>query len=251
MSKEAVIQIVYLPIDEIREYENNPRDNEKAVAAVARSIKRFGVRSPAIIDKDNVLIAGHTRIKAAKQLGMTEYPCVRADDLTKNQAKAFRLADNRMQEDSQWDTEALAAEFNALKDNGFDLSETGFDEFEIGGIDMSEADFGSEGADAGDYDTPEAESGEWEPDGDEATEPSDDEEMVVIIACKDEAEKQMVAEMIGEAGELKRRYTVAEVRKMLEEEQSETDHDGGFPKAYTPDDLDEDKAGFPKVFTDS
>lgn len=216
MSKEAVIQIVYLPIEEIREYENNPRDNEKAVAAVARSIKRFGVRSPAIIDKDNVLIAGHTRIKAAKQLGMTEFPCVRADDLTKNQAKAFRLADNRMQEDSQWDTEALAAEFNALKDNGFDLTETGFDEFEIGGIDMSEADFIPDEDGTEDYDTPEAESGEWEPDSSEAPEPSADEELVMLIACKDEEEKQMVAELIGETGELKTRYTVAQVRKMLE-----------------------------------
>lgn len=213
--KEAVIQIVYLPIEEIREYENNPRDNEKAVQAVARSIKRYGVRSPAIIDKDNVLIAGHTRIKAAKQLGMTEFPCVRADDLTKNQAKAFRLADNRMQEDSQWDTEALAAEFNALKDNGFDLSETGFDEFEIGGIDMSEADFIPDDT-TEDYDTPEAESGEWEPDGDEAPAEDTDSDFTCILALKTEEEKQMVAELIGETGELKTRYTVAQVRKMLE-----------------------------------
>ena len=218
MSKEAVIQIVYLPISEIHDYENNPRDNDRAVEAVARSIKRFGVRSPAIIDRDNVLIAGHTRIKAAKQLGMTEFPCVRADDLTKNEAKAFRLADNRMQEDSQWDTEALAAEFKALKENGFDLTETGFDEFEIGGIDMSTAEFDV----PEDYDTPETETGEYDPDEEEPEEDTDG-EYAVLIACKDEEEKAMVAEIIGEKDELKRRYTVAQVRKMLEGDSDEAD----------------------------
>ena len=221
MSKEAVIQIVYLPISEIRDYENNPRDNDKAVEAVARSIKRFGVRSPAIIDRDNVLIAGHTRIKAAKQLGMTEFPCVRADDLTKNEAKAFRLADNRVQEDSQWDTEALAAEFSALRENGFDLTETGFDEFEFGGIDMSAADYDSSPED---YDTPETESGEYEPEEEEEPEQEDpDEEFAVLIACKDEEEKAMVAEIIGEKEELRRRYTVAQVRKMLEGDPDDAD----------------------------
>ena len=248
MSKEAVIQIVYLPISEIRDYENNPRDNDKAVEAVARSIKRFGVRSPAIIDRDNVLIAGHTRIKAAKQLGMTEFPCVRADDLTKNEAKAFRLADNRMQEDSQWDTEALAAEFSALRENGFDLTETGFDEFEIGGIDMSAADYDSSPED---YDTPEAESGEYDPDEEEPEEEDPDEEFAVLIACKDEEEKAMVAEIIGEKEELRRRYTVAQVRKMLESQDTSEDTDAGFPPIYTPDDLDEDTAGLPKAWTDS
>lgn len=221
--KDAVIQIVYLPIEQIHDYENNPRDNDKAVEAVARSIRRFGVRSPAIIDKDNVLIAGHTRIKAAKQLGMKEYPCVRADDLTKNQAKAFRLADNRIQEDSQWDTEALAQEFAELKENGFDLSDTGFDEFEIGGIDMSEADYTAE-PETQDYDTPEAESGEVPEDGsddEDAEVENPDAEFVCIFCCKDEEEKQMVAEMIGETGELRRHYTVAEIRRRLEEPQDE------------------------------
>ncbi len=212
MSKEAVIQIVYLPIGEIHDYDNNPRDNTRAVDAVARSIKRFGVRSPVIVDKDNVLIAGHTRIKAAKQLGMTEFPCVRADDLTKNQAKAFRLADNRMQEDSQWDTEALAQEFAALKDNGFDLTETGFDELEIGGIDMSEVDYDV----PADYDTLEAERGDYEPDEETSEEDDEaDEEFVCIFCCKDETEKQMIAEIIGEQEELKRRYTVAQIRETL------------------------------------
>ncbi len=223
--KETVIQIVYVPINEIREYENNPRENEKAVDAVAKSIKRYGPRVPAILDKDNVLIAGHTRIKAAIKLGMTEFPCVIADDLSDAEAKAFRLEDNRTQEDSEWDTEALAREFEGLKSNGFDLSDTGFDEFEIGGIDMSSYDFSEEEPE--DYDTPEAESGEYEApedDEEEATE-SEDEEMAVIIALKDDEEKAVLAEIIGETGELKQRYTVAQIRKMVE---GEPDEDTGI-----------------------
>jgi len=217
--KETVVQIVYIPIDQIREYENNPRDNEKAVESVARSIKKYGFRNPVIVDKDNVLIAGHTRLKAAIQLGMTEIPCVRADDLNKNEAKAFRLEDNRTQEDSQWDTEALAKEFESLKNNGFDLMETGFDEFEISGIDMSSFDFS---AAPEDYDTPEAESGEDFPmdegDDEEVPEGDEDEELVVIFSLKDDEEKAEVAEMIGETGELRMRYTAGQVRKMLEGE---------------------------------
>ena len=215
MKKAMVTQIVYLPIEEIREYENNPRDNDgEPVEAVVESLKNYGWRRPLIIDKDKVLIAGHTRIKAARILGHKEVPCVLADDLSKAEANAYRLEDNRTQEDSQWDTEALAAEFATLKENGFDLSKTGFDAFEIGGIDMSTADFGT-GAE--DYDTPEAESGEYIPADEEPEESEDtDEEYVVIVACKDEEEKQTLAETIGETGELRRRYTVSQIREMLE-----------------------------------
>ena len=224
MSKQMVVRIEYLPIEEIWDYENNPRDNDRAVPALVRSMKRFGVRSPAIIDRDNVLIAGHTRIKAAKELGMTEFPCVRADDLSKAEAKAFRLADNRVQEESQWDTEALAAEFNALKDNGFDLTETGFDEFEIGGIDMSGYDY-SESEE--EYDTPEAESGEYTPeDGAEDGDGEADEEFVCILCLKDEDEKRMVAEMVGEKETLQRRYTVSRIRQMLNGNEEETEGAG-------------------------
>ena len=216
--KETVIQIVYIPISEIHEYENNPRDNDKAVDAVARSIKRYGPRVPAIVDKNNVLIAGHTRIKAAKQLGMTEFPCVRADDLTEGEAKAFRLEDNRTQEESQWDTEALAKEFDGLKNNGFDLLDTGFDSFEIGGIDMSTYDFNAEPEE---YDTPEAESGfeelpeDLDNDYDEE-EDDPDAEYTVIVSLRDAEEKTFLAEAFGETGELKQRYTVSQIREKLE-----------------------------------
>lgn len=209
MKKEAVLHIEYLPLDQIHDYENNPRDNDKAVEAVARSIRRFGVRSPAIVDKDNVLIAGHTRIKAARQLGMTEFPCVRAADLTKNEAKAFRLADNRIHEDSFWDTEALAREFEALRANEFDLTETGFDEFEIGGIDMSTYDF--------EYDQPEIDEDTSDDDtGTDEYDDDSDENYTVIISCRNDEEKAMAAELIGETGDLKVRYTASQVREMLE-----------------------------------
>lgn len=218
--KETVTQIVYLPASEIHEYENNPRDNDRAVDAVARSIKRYGFRIPVIVDKDNVLIAGHTRLKAAIQLGITEIPCVRADDLSKAEGKAFRLEDNRTQEDSQWDTEALAKEFDGLKKNGFDLMDTGFDEFEISGIDMSSYDFS---AAPEEYNTPEAESGEeYTPDDYDETEPEEDDgELVVIFSLKDDEEKQAVAEIIGETGALKYHYKVQEIRKQLNPEENE------------------------------
>lgn len=214
------IRIVYLQISEIHGYENNPRDNDEAAKAVAKSIERFGVRSPAIVDKDNVLIAGHTRIKAAKQLGMTEYPCIRADDLTKAEAKALRLADNRIQEDSSWNFEELRDQFKALKDTGFDLSDTGFSEFEIASIDAPTDFFGDDEYNDNnpeEYDTEEMESGDWEPeDGSDNFPEEQSEYFVLILCCRGEDERQLAAELIGETGPLKGRYTVTQVRKMLE-----------------------------------
>ena len=88
------MQIETIPLTQIKEYDGNPRHNDAAVGPVAESIKSFGFKIPVIVDAENVLIAGHTRIKAARQLGMTEVPAVRADDLTPEQIKAFRVADN-------------------------------------------------------------------------------------------------------------------------------------------------------------
>ena len=226
MKKAMVTQIVYFPIEEIREYENNPRDNDgEPVEKVVQSLKDYGFRRPIIIDKNKVIIAGHTRIKAARILGLKEVPCVFADDLSEAEANAYRLEDNRTQEDSSWDTEGLAREFERLKENGFDLSHTGFNEFEIGGIDMGSYDFSAEPEE---YDTPEAESGEELPEDlngeyDEENEQDvdEDEELAVIIALKDDEEKAALAEIIGETGELKRRYTVGEIRQMLEGDDGE------------------------------
>ncbi len=116
------MNIIYKPISELIPYVNNPRKNDKAVDAVASSIKNFGFKNPIIIDGNNEIVAGHTRLKAAKKLGIASVPCIIADDLTPSQIKAFRIADNRVSEQSHWDLDLLAIELDGL--NEF----TGFDE---------------------------------------------------------------------------------------------------------------------------
>lgn len=87
-------EVVYKKVKDLKPYDKNPRKNAKAVDAVAESIRQFGFKVPIVIDKDNVIVCGHTRWKASKKLGLEEVPCVVASDLTKEQIKAFRLADN-------------------------------------------------------------------------------------------------------------------------------------------------------------
>ena len=94
------MEIIYKNINDLIPYENNPRLNDEAVEYVKNSIKEFGFKVPIVIDKDNVIIAGHTRIKASKELGIKDIPCIIADDLTEEQVKAFRLADNKVAEKS-------------------------------------------------------------------------------------------------------------------------------------------------------
>lgn len=117
--------IVNKRIKELKEYENNPRHNEVAIEKVAASIREFGFKVPIVIDSDNVIIAGHTRKKAAEKIGLAEVPCIVADDLTPEQVKAFRLADNKVSEFATWDFEKLEAELADLSD--FDMSDFGFD----------------------------------------------------------------------------------------------------------------------------
>ena len=108
------MNITQKTLDELIPYENNPRDNDDAVDYVAESIKEFGFKVPIIIDKNNVIVAGHTRYKASKKLGINEVPCLVADDLTEEQIKAFRLADNKVAEIATWDFEKLDLELSAL-----------------------------------------------------------------------------------------------------------------------------------------
>ena len=123
------MEIVYKKINEIKPYKNNPRKNDEAVEYVANSIKEFGFKVPIIIDKTGEIVAGHTRYKAAKKLKMDEIPCIIADDLTEEQIKAFRLADNKVSEKAEWDFELLDEELSDIID--FDMSDFGFDlEFE-------------------------------------------------------------------------------------------------------------------------
>ncbi|EJU90077.1 adenine methyltransferase [Enterococcus faecalis EnGen0351] len=108
-------------------YEKNPRHNEEAITAVAKSIEKFGFKVPIVVDASNVIVNGHTRLKAAKYLGLKEVPTIIADDLTPEQIKAFRLADNKVGEIATWDEELLNAELDELADLDFDMTEFGFD----------------------------------------------------------------------------------------------------------------------------
>lgn len=116
-----------MKISDLHDYENNPRKNDKAVDAVASSINSFGFKVPVIIDKNNVLVCGHTRVKAAKKLGFDEVPCIIADDLNNDQIKAFRIADNKTAELADWDMDKLIEE---LKDIEMDMEQFGFDDLE-------------------------------------------------------------------------------------------------------------------------
>ena len=113
-----------IPITELKPYPNNPRKNDHAVDAVAASIREFGFKVPLVIDKEGVIVAGHTRYKAAQKLGLKELPCIVADDLTDDQIKAFRLADNKTAELAEWDFELLDLE---LDDIELDMGEFGFE----------------------------------------------------------------------------------------------------------------------------
>lgn len=120
-------------IGDIKPYENNPRDNDDAVDATANSIKRFGWQQPIVVDNDGVIVAGHTRYKAAKKLGLKHVPVVQAvhDDgtpLTDEEIKAYRLADNKTGELASWDFDLLNEEIDNIKD--IDMSQFGFDDIE-------------------------------------------------------------------------------------------------------------------------
>lgn len=135
------LQICLVNIDDLKEYENNPRNNEEAALKVAASIENFGFKIPIVIDKDNIIVAGHTRIKAARILGIEQVPAIVADDLTPEQIKAFRLADNKTAEAATWDDIKLTAELQELAamDIDFLMSDFGFADVEkIENVDVEE-----------------------------------------------------------------------------------------------------------------
>lgn len=119
------MNIINIKLSDLKPYERNPRNNKEAVDYVANSIREFGFKNPIIVDKNNVIVAGHTRYLACKKLGIKEVPCVIADDLTDEQIKAFRLADNKVSEIATWDLDLLDEELNDLLN--FDMSDFGFD----------------------------------------------------------------------------------------------------------------------------
>lgn len=118
------MKIIDIKITSLKEYENNPRVNDAAVDKVAASIREFGFKVPIVIDSNNVIVCGHTRLKAAHSLGLDVVPCIVADDLTDEQIKAFRLADNKTGEFAEWDFEKLETELAALEMN---MSAFGFE----------------------------------------------------------------------------------------------------------------------------
>ena len=122
------LKIEYLPVGSLKPYEKNAKKHPaEQIEHIANSIREFGFRQPLVIDKDNVLVIGHGRLLAAKKLGLDTVPCVRADDLTDEQIKALRLADNKTNE-SEWDFDLLGGELDDIFD--IDMEQFGFNQFE-------------------------------------------------------------------------------------------------------------------------
>ncbi len=127
----ATLTIEMWTIDRVRPYENNPRNNDDAVDAVAASIKEFGFAQPLVVDSDSVIIVGHTRLKAAQKLGLERVPVVVASHLTPDQVRAYRIADNKTAEIADWNYDLLPIELSALQEANYDLGLLGFDADEL------------------------------------------------------------------------------------------------------------------------
>src|SRR4051794_17511465 len=125
------MKIEMWPIDRVRPYENNPRLNDDAVAAVAASLKEYGWRQPIVVDGAGVIIVGHTRLKGALKLGLTQVPVHVATDLTEAQVRAYRIADNSTNEIANWNYDLLPIELTALREMDYDLGLLGFDVEEL------------------------------------------------------------------------------------------------------------------------
>jgi len=123
------MEIINKNIEDLIKYNKNPRNNEKSINEVVKSIKEFGFKVPIIIDNNNVIICGHTRLEASKLLGLKKIPCIVATDLNEEQIKAFRLADNKVAEYSRWDYEKLKEELKNIKIDLFDYDI--YDELDI------------------------------------------------------------------------------------------------------------------------
>lgn len=119
------MNVIMMRLEDLKPYEKNPRKNDASVKYVQKSIKEFGFKVPIVIDRNNVIVTGHTRFKASQNLGLETVPCIIADDLTEEQIKAYRLADNKVSEFSVWDYDLLAGELGELADS-FDMGDLGF-----------------------------------------------------------------------------------------------------------------------------
>ena len=128
--------ITNLKINEIKPYESNPRNSELSLPKVKDSIKNFGFNQPILIDKDNVIITGHTRYKAAKELELDNVPCIIVTDLSEQQIKAYRIADNKGGQDSSWDVSLLKEELQKLRLENFPVTQTGYSDVELENLEV-------------------------------------------------------------------------------------------------------------------
>ena len=129
------MKIEIADINSITPYENNPRKlSDKAIETVAMSLKEYGFRQPIVVDKDRIIVVGHTRFRASKKLNFKEVPITIADNLTPEQINAYRIADNRTSEESEWDNELLKMELKELDLKDFNLELTGFNEDQLNDI---------------------------------------------------------------------------------------------------------------------
>jgi DNA modification methylase len=131
LRRKETVELEFRPLDSIKPYPGNPRKNDDAVDAVVQSIKEFGFRQPIVVDKDGVIIVGHTRYKAAQKLGLDRVPVHVATELSPEQVRAYRIADNQSATLSTWNYDLLPIELSALKDDNFDLNLLGFDRDEL------------------------------------------------------------------------------------------------------------------------
>ena len=131
------LRLEYIPVNELVPYDKNPRKNDDAAEKVAELIKEYGFKKPILVDiknNKNEIIAGHTRLKAALLLGLEKVPVIFADDLTPEQVKAFRIADNKSSEWAEWDISLLTEEISDLSETGFDIDLTGFSDIEVSNL---------------------------------------------------------------------------------------------------------------------
>lgn len=184
MSKNLNVKM--MPIGDVVPYEKNPRLNDQAVDAVASSIREFGFKVPIVVDGKGVVVSGHTRLKAAKTLGLAEVPVIVADDLDDTKIKAFRLADNKVAELADWDESLLIKELEELDDLNYDMGQFDF-EFDLDDADGNGSD-GDGSDDIGDI-----------PDNINVMET-----FALNVIVKDEAEQaELYEEMLGRGYEVK------------------------------------------------
>ena len=184
MSKNLNVKM--MPIGDVVPYEKNPRLNDQAVDAVASSIREFGFKVPIVVDSKGVVVSGHTRLKAAKKLGLAEVPVIVADDLDDTKIKAFRLADNKVAELAGWDESLLIKELEELDDLSYDMGQFDFE------FDLDDADgVGSDGDGSDDI-------------GDIPDNINVMETFALNVIVKDEAEQaELYEEMLGRGYEVK------------------------------------------------